>query len=139
MKNKTKGFLKVDHELLDNPVLKPVEKCLLMLLKRLENAPNGCCPSHAYLKKRLAIKHRKTLLRSLDRLAMFGYITWKNRGKGNTNKFIFRGEDNFQSTLLHNLRLRIKMSKQQKILYEKRKLKQAEKEGVILLKQARKV
>jgi len=68
-----------------------------------------------------------------------GYITWQNRGKGNTNRFIFRGQDNFQSILLHNLRLRTKMSKQQKILYEKRKLKQAEKEGVILLKQARKV
>tara|TARA_R100000995_G_scaffold28381_2_gene12445 strand:- start:357 stop:773 length:417 start_codon:yes stop_codon:yes gene_type:complete len=137
--NKSKPFLKVEHELIDDQVLTPTQKCLLMLLRRLQTAPKGCTPSHLYLKKRLKLKSSKTLVRNLDRLQLLGYITWQNRGKGNTNRFIFRGQDNFQSILLHNLRLRTKMSKQQKILYEKRKLKQAEKEGVILLKQARKV
>ena len=75
----------------------------------------------------------------MDRLQLLGYITWQNRGKGNTNRFIFRGQDNFQSTLLHNLRLRSKMSKQQKILYEARKLEKAKEKGVILLKPVRKV
>ena len=124
MKNKTKGFLKVDHELLDNPVLKPVEKCLLMLLKRLENAPNGCCPSHAYLKKRLSIKHRKTLLKHLDRLAMFGYICWRNRGKNLTNEYLFRDHPDFEQTYLNNLKLRSIMSRKQKEKYHKRLLQQ---------------
>ena len=117
MKGKTKGFLKVDHELLDNSVLKPTEKCLLMLLKRLENAPNGCCPSHAYLKKRLAIKHRKTLLKHLDRLAMF-------RGKNLTNEYLFRDHPDFEQTYLNNLKLRSIMSRKQKEKYHKRLLQQ---------------
>ena len=137
--NKSKPFLKVEHELIDDQVLTPTQKCLLMLLRRLQTAPKGCTPSHLYLKKRLKLKSSKTLVRNLDRLQLLGHITWQNRGKGKTNRFIFRDNPDFQSILLHNLRLRTKMSKQQKILYEKRKLKQAEKEGVILLKQARKV
>ena len=124
MEKKTKGFIKVEHELLDNPVLKPVEKCLLLLLRRLRTAPKGCCPSHASLKKRLAIKHRKTLLRSLDRLAMFGYITWKNRGKNLTNKYIFRDDPDFERAYLNNQRLREIMSRKQKEQYNKRLLQQ---------------
>jgi hypothetical protein len=124
MEKKTKGFIKVEHELLDNLVLKPVEKCLLLLLRRLRTAPKGCCPSHAYLKKRLAIKHRKTLLRSLDRLAMFGYITWKNRGKNLTNKYIFRDDPDFERAYLNNQRLREIMSRKQKEQYNKRLLQQ---------------
>ena len=121
---KTKGFLKVEHELLDNTVLKPTEKCLLMLLRRLKNAPNGCCPSHAYLKKRLAIKHRKTLLKHLDRLAMFGYICWRNRGKNLTNEYLFRDDPNFERSYLSNLKLRSIMSRKQKEQYHQRLLRQ---------------
>ena len=121
---KTKGFLKVDHSLLDNTVLKPVEKCLLMLLRRLRTAPNGCCPSHAYLKKRLAIKHRKTLLKHLDRLAMFGYICWKNRGKNLTNQYLFRDDPDFERSYLNNLKLRSIMSRKQKEKYHQRLLQQ---------------
>ena len=121
---KTKGFLKVDHELLDNTVLKPVEKCLLMLLRRLRTAPNGCCPSHAYLKKRLAIKHRKTLLKHLDRLAMFGYICWRNRGKNLTNQYLFRDDPDFERSYLNNLKLRSIMSRKQKEKYHQTLLQQ---------------
>ena len=121
---KTKGFLKVEHELLDNTVLKPTEKCLLMLLRRLRTAPNGCCPSHAYLKKRLAIKHRKTLLKHLDRLAMFGYICWKNRGKNLTNQYLFRDDPDFERSYLNNLKLRSIMSRKQKEKYHQRLLQQ---------------
>ena len=119
-----KGFLKVEHELLDNTVLKPTEKCLLMLLRRLKTAPNGCCPSHAYLKKRLAIKHRKTLLKHLDRLAMFGYICWRNRGKNLTNEYLFRDDPNFERSYLNNLKLRSIMSRKQKEQYHQRLLRQ---------------
>ena len=121
---KTKGFLKVEHELLDNTVLKPVEKCLLLLLLRLRTAPNGCCPSHAYLKKRLAIKHRKTLLKHLDRLAMFGYICWRNRGKNLTNEYLFRDDPDFERSYLNNLKLRAIMSRKQKEKYHQRLLQQ---------------
>jgi len=38
---KTKGFLKVDHELLDNSALRPLEKLIYMLLLRLRDAPRG--------------------------------------------------------------------------------------------------
>ena len=137
--NRSKPFLKVEHDLIDDQVLTPTQKCLLLLLRRLRTAPKGCTPSHLYLKKRLRLKSSKTLVKHLDRLQLLGYITWQNRGKGNTNRFIFRGQDNFQSILLHNLRLRNKMSKQQKILYEKRKLEKAKEKGVILLKPVRKV
>ena len=137
--NKNKPFLKVEHELIDDQVLTPTQKCLLLLLRRLQTAPKGCTPSHLYLKKRLRLKSTKTLVKHLDRLQLLGYITWQNRGKGKTNRFLFRDNPNFQSTLLHNLRLRSKMSKQQKILYEARKLEKAKEKGVILLKPVRKV
>ena len=137
--NKGKPFLKVEHQLIDDQVLTPTQKCLLLLLRRLQTAPKGCTPSHLYLKKRLRLKSSKTLVKHLDRLQLLGYITWQNRGKGKTNRFIFRDNPDFQSILLHNLRLRTKMSKQQKILYEKRKLEKAKEEGVILLKPVRKV
>jgi hypothetical protein len=119
---KDKSFFKVEHQLLDNTVLKPVEKCLLMLLRRLRTAPRGCTPSHSYLMKRTSIKHRKTLVRHLDKLQLFGYITWQNRGKNQTNKYYFREDSQFQSILQSNLRLRSKMSLQQKQLYNDRKL-----------------
>ena len=48
---KTKGFLKVEHELLDNFALRPLEKLIYMLLLRLRDAPRGCCPSYEYLMK----------------------------------------------------------------------------------------
>jgi hypothetical protein len=118
-----KAFLKVEHELLDNMVLKPVEKCLLMLLRRLRTAPRGCEPSHAYLRQRLSIKDKRTLSLSLDRLQKFGYITWLNRGKGKTSKYYFNGEPNFLAIVNKNISLRLKMSKEQKELYKKRKVK----------------
>ena len=115
-----KAFFKLDHELLDNMVLKPVEKCLLMLLTRLRTAPNGCCPSHTYLKRRLSIKHKNTLIRHLDRLQLFGYITWVNRGQNKSNKYHFRGDTNFQSILQDNLRLRKVMAQKQKNRYNQK-------------------
>jgi hypothetical protein len=53
---------------------------------------------------------------------LFGYITWQNRGKNQTNKYYFREDSQFQSILQSNLRLRSKMSLQQKQLYNDRKL-----------------
>jgi hypothetical protein len=117
MKSSLEPFLKVEHSLLDNEVLTSTEKCLYMLLRRLESAPKGCTPSYAYLKRKLKIKDKRTALRALDRLQLFGYITWVNRGTNKTNKYYFRGDINFQSILQDNLRLRKIMSNKQKIIY----------------------
>jgi hypothetical protein len=56
----------------------------------------------------------------LDRLQLFGYITWVNRGTNKTNKYYFRGDINFQSILQDNLRLRKIMSNKQKIIYNQK-------------------
>jgi hypothetical protein len=120
MKSSLEPFLKVEHSLLDNEVLTSTEKCLYMLLRRLERAPKGCTPSYAYLKRKLKIKDKRTVLRALDRLQLFGYITWVNRGTNKTNKYYFRGDINFQSILQDNLRLRKIMSNKQKIIYNQK-------------------
>lgn len=130
---KDKSFFKVEHELLDNTVLKPVEKCLLMLLRRLRTAPRGCSPSHAYLMKRTAIKHKRTLIKHLDKLQLFGYITWRNRGKNKTNLYYFREDKEFQSILQSNLKYRKIISLQQKQLYEDRKLLKGIKNNKVVL------
>jgi len=101
-------------------VLTSTEKCLYMLLRRLENAPKGCTPSYAYLKRKLKIKDNRTVLRALDRLQLFGYITWVNRGQNKSNKYYFRGDINFQSILQDNLRLRKVMAQKQKNRYNQK-------------------
>ena len=113
-------FLKVPHSLIDNEVLTSTEKCLLMLLIRLRTAKKGCVPSYAYLKKKLKTKDNRTVLRALDRLQLFGYVTWRNRGQNKTNKYYFRDDEEFQSVLQDNLRLRRVMSAKQKIIYNNR-------------------
>ena len=55
---------------------------------------------------------------------MFGYITWKNRGKNLTNKYIFRDDPDFERAYLNNKRLREIMSRKQKEQYNKRLLQQ---------------
>ena len=121
---KTKGFLKVEHELLDNFALRPLEKLIYMLLLRLRDAPRGCCPSYEYLMKRTKVKRRRTLLSALDRLSLFGYITWKHRGNHLTNQYLFRDDPNFEQTYLNNLKLRATMSRKQKEKYHQRLLRQ---------------
>ena len=121
---KTKGFLKVEHELLDNFALRPLEKLIYMLLLRLRDAPRGCCPSYRHLMKRCKVKRRRTLLSALDRLSLFGYITWKHRGNHLTNQYIFRDDPNFEQTYLNNLKLRSTMSRKQKEKYHQRLLQQ---------------
>lgn len=120
MKPSLEPFLKVEHSLLDNEVLTSTEKCLYMLLRRLENAPKGCTPSYAYLKRKLKIKDNRTVLRALDRLQLFGYITWVNRGQNKSNKYYFRGHTNFQSILQDNLKLRKVMAQKQQIRYNQK-------------------
>lgn len=113
-------FQKVEHSLLDNEVLTPTEKMLYILLRRLRTAIRGCTPSHAYLKRKLKIKDKRTLVRALDRLQLFGYITWKNRGKNLTNKYYFRDNEDFQHILQDNLRLRRIMSQKQKNIHNQK-------------------
>ena len=113
-------FLKVPLSLIDNEVLTSVEKCLLILLIRLRTAKRGCVPSYAYLKKKLKIKDNRTITRALDRLQLFGYITWKNRGQNKTNQYYFRDNEEFQTVLQDNFRLRRLMSQKQKNIYNQR-------------------
>ena len=117
---KAEPFLKVPHSLIDNEVLTTNEKCLYMLLTRLRTAKKGCVPSYAYLKKKLNLRDNRTVLKALDRLQIFGYITWKNRGKNKSNKYYFRGDADFQSILQDNLRLRKIMSDKQKAKYNQK-------------------
>ena len=124
---KAEPFLKVPHSLIDNEVLTTNEKCLYMLLTRLRTAKKGCVPSYAYLKKKLNLRDNRTVLKALDRLQIFGYITWKNRGKNKSNKYYFRGDTDFQSILQDNLRLR-------KLCPINRKLNTTKKLGITLLK-----
>ena len=91
-----------------------------MLLIRLRTAKKGCVPSYAYLKKKLKIKDDRTITRALDRLQLFGYIAWKNRGQNKTNQYYFREDEEFQTVLQNNLRLRRLMSQKQKNIYNQR-------------------
>ena len=135
MKASLEPFLKVPHSLLDNEVLTSHEKCLYMLLTRLQAAKRGCVPSHAYLLKKMGLKDKRTLVRHLDRLQLFGYITWQNRGKNKTNKYYFRGDDNFQSILNNNLKLRKIMSNKHRQIYvDKMRKKFVDKKGIKLVR-----
>ena len=83
----------------------------------------------------MGLKDKRTLVRHLDRLQLFGYITWENRGKNKTNKYYFRGDYNFQSILNNNFKLRKLMSKKHKQIYvDKVKKKFVEKKGIKLIK-----
>lgn len=127
-------FLKVPNSLIDNEVLTPTEKCLYIVLTRLRTAKRGCVPSYTYIKRKLKIKDNRTVLRALDRLQFFGYITWKNRGQNKSNKYYFRDEPEFQSILQDNLRLRKIMSlKQQQIKQQKIRDKFVNKVGIKLV------
>jgi hypothetical protein len=53
-------------------------------------------------------------------LQLFGYITWKNRGQNKTNQYYFREDEEFQTVLQNNLRLRRLMSQKQKNIYNQR-------------------
>ena len=82
----------------------------------------------------MGLKDKRTLVRHLDRLQLFGYITWENRGQDKTNKYYFRGDENFQHILNNNIRLRKIMSaKQKKIYNEKVRKKFVEKKGIKLV------
>lgn len=73
----------------------------------------------------------------MDKLQFLGYVTWKNRGKGKSNLYIFRDNPEFQSTLLHNHRLRSKMSREQKEIYQARKLTKGFKDKKVILLKAK--
>ena len=132
---KSEPFLKVPHSLLDNEVLTSHEKMLYILLTRLRTAKRGCVPSHAYLLKKMGLKDKRTLVRHLDRLQLFGYITWENRGKNKTNKYYFRRYEKFQHILNNNIRLRKIMSAKQKKIYKDNVRKKfVDKKGIKLVR-----
>lgn len=133
MKKSLDPFLKVPHKILDSEVLTGSQKCLYMLLLRLRTAKRGCTPSHDYLLRKLKIRSSRTLLRALDRLQLFGYITWENRGKNISNRYYFRDEPEFEKVLQHNFKRRRIISQKQKVLYNQRLRNKSVNKGVIRL------
>ena len=102
---------------------------------KAQNSQKGLCALLRLLKTKLKIKDKRTILKALDRLQLFGYITWENRGKDKTNKYYFRGDENFQHILNNNIRLRKIMSDKHKQIYvDKVRKKFVEKKGIKLVR-----
>ena len=128
-------FLKVPLSLIDNEVLNSHEKYLLMLLTRLRTAKRGCCPSHVYLMKKMGLKDKRTLIRHLDRLQIFGYITWDSRRKKKTCCDDFMAEEHLGAFLSNNIKLRKFLSEKHKKIYVDKVMKKfVDKKGIRLIK-----
>jgi hypothetical protein len=106
-----KTFEKFDSYLLNNKVLTANEKVVYLICKSFENAPQGCRVSHKYLMDRTGIKTRKTLVKCLDRLTLFGMLARKQINNG-TCHYVF-DKELMQQYIQHNQnkRRKIKLSK----------------------------
>ena len=106
-----KYFEKVDKDLINNRALNSNEKLIYVICKSFENAPRGCRISHKYLMQRTGIKTKKTLIKCLDNLALFGLMARKQIGQG-TCHYVF-DKKTMQEYIQHNLnkRRRISLSK----------------------------
>jgi len=82
-------FEKVNVDLLDNKLLTANEKLIVILCKRFEHSPNGIRLSHKYLMQRTGIKSKRTLVKCMDRLVMFGYFAYFQPQKNRPNIFTF--------------------------------------------------
>ncbi len=107
-RNKLKYFEKIDKDLLNNRNLNSHEKLIYVICKSFENAPRGCRVSHKYLMQRTGIKTKKTLIKCLDNLSLYGLMSRKQIGQG-TNHYVF-DKDNMQSYIAQNIGRRKKIS-----------------------------
>ena len=109
-----KYFVKIDQDLLNNRFLTANEKIIYVICYSYINAPYGCRVSHKYLMQRTGIKTKKTLIRCLDNLALYGLMARKQIGQG-SNDYVF-DKPTMQEYILHNLnkRKRISLSKNKK-------------------------
>ena len=107
-----KTFEKFYSDLLNNKVLSANEKVVYIICKSFENAPMGCRISHKYLMDRTKIKTRKTLIKILDRLTMFGMLARKQIDNS-TCHYVF-DKTTMQEYINHNInkRRRISLGKQ---------------------------
>ncbi len=102
-----KFFEKFDKELLNNKVLSANEKVIYIICKSFENAPMGCRISHKYLMDRTGIKTRKTLIKAIDRLTLFGCLARKQIDNG-TCHYVF-DKQTMQEYIQHNQNKRRKI------------------------------
>ena len=107
-----KTFEKFHTDLLNNKVLSANEKVVYIICKSFENAPMGCRISHKYLMDRTKIKTRKTLIKILDRLTLFGMLSRKQIGHG-TCHYVF-DKETMQEYTQHNIHKRRKISRSKK-------------------------
>ena len=107
-----KTFEKFHTDLLNNKVLSANEKVVYIICKSFENAPMGCRISHKYLMDRTKIKTRKTLIKILDRLTMFGMLARKQIENSSCH-YVF-DKTTMQEYINHNInkRRRISLGKQ---------------------------
>ena len=107
-----KTFEKFDTDLMNNKVLSANEKIVYIICKSFATAPRGCRISHKYLMDRTKIKTRKTLIKCLDRLTMFGMLARKQIDNS-TCHYVF-DKATMQEYINHNInkRRRISLGKQ---------------------------
>ena len=107
-----KTFEKFDSSLMNNKVLSANEKVVYIICKSFATAPRGCRISHKYLMDRTKIKTRKTLIKCLDRLTMFGMLARKQIDNS-TCHYVF-DKTTMQEYINHNInkRRRIALGKQ---------------------------
>ena len=103
-----KTFEKFYTDLLNNKVLSANEKVVFIICKSFENAPMGCRISHKYLMDRTKIKTRKTLIKCLDRLTMFGMLARKQIDNS-TCHYVF-DKTTMQEYINHNINKRRRIS-----------------------------
>ena len=97
---------------MNNKVLSANEKVVYIICKSFATAPRGCRISHKYLMDRTKIKTRKTLIKCLDRLTMFGMLARKQIDNS-TCHYVF-DKATMQEYINHNInkRRRIALGKQ---------------------------
>jgi len=103
-----KTFEKFDSSLMNNKVLSANEKVVYIICKSFATAPRGCRISHKYLMDRTKIKTRKTLIKCLDRLTMFGMLARKQIDNS-TCHYVF-DKATMQEYINHNINKRRKIS-----------------------------
>ncbi len=103
-----KYFEKIDKDLLNNRFLTANEKIIYVICKSFENAPRGSRVSHKYLMLRTGIKTKRTLIKALDNLSLYGLMARKQIGQG-TCHYVFKKEE-MQPYIQHNINKRKKIS-----------------------------
>ena len=103
-----KTFEKFDSDLMNNKVLSANEKVVYIICKSFATAPRGCRISHKYLMDRTKIKTRKTLIKCLDRLTMFGMLARKQIDNS-TCHYVF-DKATMQEYINHNINKRRRIS-----------------------------